>query len=88
MTSVHPHDPPTQEAAKNTEKDAAFAFVDKWTHEPCPTRGKRLCTITDPAHRHMAAHMVPPLSLSVRPGAERVDVLGMVEALDRVIPPG
>ena len=58
-----------------------FAWVDKWTHEPCPTRGATLCTITDRAHRHMAAHMVPKLTLTVTGGDKSWSVLGAVEAL-------
>jgi hypothetical protein len=36
---------------------APFVWVDKATGERCPTRGKTLCTIQDPAHRHVAEHM-------------------------------
>lgn len=60
-----------------------LTMVDKWTHEPCPTRGNADCTITDPAHRHIAAHMIPPLTLTVSAGVEPVSALGMVEALER-----
>lgn len=40
---------------------AVFAYVDRETHEPCPTRGGLLCALAhaDPNHRHIAAHMVP-----------------------------
>jgi hypothetical protein len=37
--------------------DTAFSLVDATSGEPCPTHGKRLCTITDKEHRHVAAHM-------------------------------
>lgn len=37
--------------------DASFSLVDAKTGEPCPTHGKRLCTIPDKNHRHVAAHM-------------------------------
>lgn len=60
-----------------------FSYVDKVTRAPCPRRGNALCTITDPAHRHIAAHMVPGLRLTVRPGVATPSVLGMVEALGR-----
>ena len=36
----------------------AFTFVDRETHEPCPTHGKALCTNTDPDHLHVARHML------------------------------
>lgn len=84
-----------RDCVTTAEKDQAreFAFVDRETHEPCPTRlnvggGVILCAITDPAHRHMAAHMVPRMALTVAPGEKPVSALGMVEALDRAIPPG
>lgn len=72
---------------------AAFSWVDRETHEPCPTRpnvggGTVLCTITDPAHRHIAAHMVPRLGLTVQAG-EPWSVLDAVEALSaNRTPPG
>lgn len=39
-------------------------FVDATTHEPCPTAGKLLCTLSTnvPGHRHIAEHMLNPTS--------------------------
>jgi hypothetical protein len=34
-----------------------FRWVDKETGERCETFLNRLCTSTDPAHRHVAEHM-------------------------------
>lgn len=45
-------------AARERGRRRPFALVDKVTHEPCPTLGDRLCTITDPEHLHMAEHMI------------------------------
>lgn len=36
----------------------AMRYLAATTHKPCPTRDNVLCTITDPTHRHVAAHMV------------------------------
>ena len=47
-----------------------MTYVDAKTHEPCPTSGPVLCTIgyTDPAHRHVAAHMVAASSADDKAG--------------------
>lgn len=50
--------------------DADPFWQDKTTGEPCPTRGHRLCTVTDPEHRHVAiptppAHVYAPRCTSV-----------------------
>lgn len=37
-----------------------LVFVDSQTGEPCPTKGKSLCTIKDSSHRHMADWLFPP----------------------------
>jgi hypothetical protein len=42
----------------STPMKTTIRFVDKYTHEPCPTRDQLLCTIRDRNHRHVAEHMV------------------------------
>lgn len=69
-----------------SEQNDSLTFVDRTTHVPCPTRpnpggGTVLCAISDPAHRHMAAHQVPPMTLRVVAGTDIPSALGMVEAL-------
>lgn len=55
----------------------AFAYVDKTTHEPCPTRpnpggGTILCSIESTDHRHVAQHMVSKPE-AVTPAVETTD---------------
>ena len=74
----------------------AFAWVDATTHEPCPTRdnpggGTILCTVADPAHRHVASHMVTPpadaadqrrTGASLATDKQRAYLLGLIRQRD------